>query len=600
MGMFDSVSNIAKGVIKSVTGGAYNPDTGSVNLSPASMLKNQLNGVAQVQSLGQLKGFPSLGAGNKSTSTGNAQADAMITQAQASIDAANIAADASKYVADQSLAASKLGVDAAIKTSQQSAIGGILGAALGAHTTSEQIKQWLPNEVGAATIASYDMAQKWNKTIGMQQAGYQDAAINYDLSGKNGNALYGDAQWNAMKMAQMTKDDTLSSMQMFGIKSPTNPYGVDVTLEGFKEMYSMKDPSSILQVDPQVSAQRQQAFAKWESGMRASGNGLVVDLYKNPQLGGSSILTMKGQDPLLDPSLAPLIKAMMAPPPAEPAKSTTAPSTPNSLTSQISLVGNPLNGANLVGASASTKGSGTTTNNTPPPPTTDWNQVVDSLTKGTTNPMTAQVNKAMQAGLIDKYGMINAGVLMSYIPKELQSAPAFDPYKKLAPAEELKLTDQYNQMMSIQVDPKLLKQDTLGNGVTRTTKLNADGTIASSILTGTMTDMMGNSHDVTMSGMRLQEFYDRQSMIGGKGPLFPGMLAPVTQSELNGTFEPGFYGANVLAKPSMGVKGQPGMAQSTPTQAPKMASIYNSAPTAPANSSQPSGYSGAPLAAGEG
>lgn len=496
-------------------------------------------------------------------------------QAQASLEAAKISANAQ-------IEAAKTQANAAIKTSQNSAMGGIIGAALGAHTTHEEIKQWLPHEVGAATIQSWEMAQKWNKTLTMKQQGFQDVAIDYELSGKQGTALFKDAQWNALEMARLTKQDMLTNARVFGIQSAKNPGGVPLSQQDWIQLNSFKDPKEMLQVDPQVRAQREAAFAQWENTMRSQGKGILVDIYKNPQLGGSSILSMKGKDPLLDPSIAPLLG---------------------------SIAGNGPEGGG-----------------------TNWNQAIDALTKGETNPMTEQIKWAQQAGLVDKYGMINAGVLMSFIPPELQEAPEFNMFRQLSQEEVVRLTDQYDMYSNMANDPKLIQESVVGFGVTRRTKLNADGTIAATALEGYMTDMMGNPVFVSMQGNRLQEFYDRQSMISGMGPLFPGMLAPVTMSDLNGKFEPGFWGANQLAKPNAGVAGQPGQrtaSSKTGGAAPGMQNPYSQtgedgetqervepSTTSQASTEQavpsigtlgkslvnktsaPAGYEGAPLAAG--
>lgn len=502
-------------------------------------------------------------------------------QAQASIEAAKIQANAYTEAA-------KRQSEAAIKSSQNAALGGIIGSALGANTTHEEIKQWLPHETGAATIQSWEMAQKWNKTLSMRQAGFQDVAINYELSGKKGTALFSDAQWNSLEMARLTKQDMMTNARIFGIQSPTNPGGIPMTREDWINMNSLKDPKELLQVDPQVRAQREAAFAKWESDMRSQGKGLLVDIYKNPQLGGSSILSMKGKDPLLDPSLAPLIKQI----------------------------------------SGDAGGSGGT----------NWDQAIGALTKGEKNPMTDQIKWAQQAGLVDKYGMINAGVLMSFIPPELQEAPEFNPRKQLSQQEMVRLADQYDMYANMANDPKLIQEQNVGFGVTRRVKMNPDGTIAATAMEGYMTDMMGNPVFVSMQGNRLQEFYDRQSMIGGMGPLFPGMLAPVTMDDLSGKFEPGFWGNNMMARPNNqsapggnqtssakqvtggGTGGAaPGMqnpysttgddgetqerVEPSTTAAPKTTNAGSSIGTMAAalgtkQSSFPAGYEGAPLAAG--
>lgn len=524
----------------------------------------------------------------------NASMEAARAQASATLEAAKVNAnaqlEAAKVQAQAATEAAKAQADAAIKTSQNAAMGGIIGAALGAHTTTEEIKQWLPSEVAAETMRSWDLAMKWNKTLSMKQAGYQDVAINYELSGKKGQTLFNDAQWNALEMGRRIKQDMMTNIRMFGVQSASNPSGIPISKEDWLNMNSLKDPSEMLKVDPGVAAQRQKEFQQWEAQMRAEGKGILVDIYKNPQLGGSSILTMKGKDPLLDPSLAPLLGSIM---------SDTGP--------------------------GGTAGGGGGVN---------WNQAIDALTKGETNPMTGQIKWAQQNGLIDKYGMINSGVLLSFIPPHLQESPQFNFKKNLTQEEQIALMSQYDQYSNMVNDPKLIREQNVGFGVTRRTKLNPDGTIAASAMEGYMNDAMGNPVWVSVQGNSLKEFYDMKMLAG---PMFPGdrVLAPVTQEEMSGRFEPGFWHQNQFAKPrnkadsfAPGAQGTPQMAGTNPYKPPAEGSTAGAAApgvskppaaaegsegggkNAPATagtlgkalvgqSSMPSGYEGAPLAAGE-
>lgn len=481
----------------------------------------------------------------KADSGAKGTAAAMIAQANAGIKAADIAARASRDVANAQLQGARLTADASIKNAQSAAMGGIIGSALGANTTTEEIKQWLPHEVGAATIQSWDLAQKWNTTLEMRTAGYSNTAIEYELSGKRGTALFNDSQWNTLKMMEQAKKDTMSNVQMFGIKSSSNPYGVDIPPDEWEMMHTFKDPSSLLYADPKVAAQRNSEFSAWESKMRAEGKGLLVDIYKNPQLGGSNLLTMKGKDPLLPADLAPLLS---------------------------SVTGGSTGGTN-------------------------WGQAIAALTKGENNPMSAQIKWAMDNGIVDKYGMINAGALNAHIPPNLMASPEFSLYNEVDGMQKASIADTYNKYASMKVDPKLIREETLGMGVTRKVKLNADGTIAATAMEGSMTDMMGNTHFISMPGTRLQEWYDRQSMINGMGPLFPGMMAPVTDSERSGRFEPGFYGKNQNAVANNGTPGAQMTSEANPTGMAKPKTIEAN-PYKPASGSTPAGYGGAPLAAG--
>lgn len=611
--------------------------------------------------------------------------------------------DAANAQANATLAAGQAQANAAVKSSQNAAMGGILGAALGAHTTHETIKQWLPHEAGAATMQSWEMARMWTKAREMRESGYQESAIQWELGGKKGNDLFTDSQWRSLDMANQTLQDMKHSASVFGIKSASNPAGVSISADDWMNMNSFKDPSELLTVDPQVAAQRQAAFDSWEQQMRQQGNGLVVDIYKNPQLAGSSILTMKGKDPLLDPSLAPLMKGMMKEAPLmQPTASSGfnyggvysvggnqgpgsysggGASVPGAIAGSAfggvmgGIIGSELfredprytpgagspgydvkiektggvkrdakgritsidpNAPGLAGmlspqelkefapmlnaqAAANASNQQIKDFNAANPPT-NWDQAIDALTKGEQNPMTDQIKKAMQIGLVDKYGMVNAGVLQSFIPPELMEPPEFNPKRELSPQEKIALQDQYNKLLEIQVDPKLVREVNQGFGVTKYVKYNEDGTEAASFLEGMMRDpMTGQPINVRMQGSRLQEFYDRMSAIDLMGPTFPGMRAPVTQEQLSGrrptnnlftqwnNGEKG-QGETAAMKQTMGGSQPSQPTQSGPSQKVVQGSSGGGTQQQPSagtlgkslvkQTTQPAGYSGAPLAAG--
>lgn len=563
------------------------------------------------------------------------------------------------------LAIAKMQTDTATATSQQAAMAGVLGAAMGANKTTETIRQWLPHEVGAATLQSWELAEKWNTTRTMREQGYQDVAINYQLQGKNYKALFSDAQWNSLQMAKLTQKDMMSNAGIFGVKSDKNPFGVNLSRDEWIKLNSFKDPSEMLKVDPRVAAQRQQQFAEWERQMRASGNGMVVDIYKNPQLGGSTILTMKGKDPLIDPRLMPLLENMMTT--TQSGDPIYAPKKTQTHTQPLSTMEREMkarqleqqakgihrkddasNGRyNQMMSDAQRIRAGSLSPGASTYQTTSGGELIGfgpnkvtkpdmsklmGLTEPEHTPHRAEIERLQKSGLIDKYGMINAGVLMSYIPPELTQAPEFNMFRELNEQEMVRLTDQYNQLGDVALDPKLIQQQNLGFGAVRTTRLNPDGTIMSQMVEMDMIDMMGNTFKGSITGGSLQAAYDRQSIISGMGPLFPGRLAPVTEEQKSGQFEPGFWGPNVLARPATGMPGQPGERKAAQQAKPQMATATDpyktagatqspvagsgtktagSAPSgAPATagtlgkalvtrSEMPAGYDAAPLAAGE-
>lgn len=656
MGLFGDVGNAISHVVGGgaaiATGGLYNPRNGSIGLGNATSGGVLTNGLGyQAEGLGI---DPITGKPKQPAAPGGTPMDAaLMSQLQAELGIANINANAMQNVANTQADAQRQMAQAGVQQSRQSAIGMIIGAAMGAHQTSEQIKQWLPHESGAAAIKSYELAQKWNTTISMKQQGYQDVAINYALNNKDGRALWRDPQWNAMKMAEDLKKDTLTNLQMFGVKSDKNPNGVAISPEDYIELMSFKPADSILKIDPAVAQQRNKAFEDWEAKMRKDGLGMIVDMYKNPQLSGTSILSMKGPEPIIDPQLAPLLNAMSG---GDPKMDSLIKAGTNPQQQEESMFDqyrsdpklNPISAASYkptgekpgVDVASLTNSNNFNAElkklnaqyagrqNTPEyqaayqqlvsrKSNTDlqnnqaaqdaanmnsaWSQVMNG---GQGNPKTEEIKRLQEMGVIDKYGMVNGGVLMSFIPPELTAAPEFSTNRQIGDKEKAMLMDEYNKFANTPVDPKNIKTEALGQGVTRKTLLNADGTIAGSMMEGYMQNAMGESVFVSMSGTRLQNWYDKMTQINGLGPLFPGIMAPVTDSELNGTFEPGFWNQ------------QPG----APTYKPMSANGQNSKPqgdsrmqqeqelpTAPkplkqttkvSSSKVPAGYAGAPLAAG--
>lgn len=388
-------------------------------------------------------------------------ANAQAAQAAAALEAAKIQADSANKIAQAQLEASKAASEAAIKAAKMSATAGIMAASLGQNTTTEEIIRRLPVESGAATIQSYELAQQWNTNLEMTTQGYQPVAINYKTSGNSGQELHKDPVWNTLYMENQVKNAALSAAQLMGIQSSTNPYGAPITWDQFLYLNSLKRPEDMLTVDPAVTAARERDYAAWQSQMNAQGLGMIVDLYKNPQLAGQSIEGMIGEK------------------------------TPVGVTFDAN--DNPI----ISGGEY---------------PDTQYGD---------------QIAKLKEMGIVDANNMINGGALLQYIPANLREAPKFDPLRKLSQQEVIGLQDQYNALMNKVVDPKLIKQEGLGFGVTKTTIFNNDGSVADSYLTGQMYMADGSVlPSGVLRGTRLQEWYDFQGLADKMGPSFPGMAAP--------------------------------------------------------------------------
>ncbi len=458
--------------------------------------------------------------------------------------------------------------EATMRASRDSAVAGVIGAALGAHTTTEQIKQLLPVESGSATLQSYDLAEKWNTTLQMKTQGYSNTAIDYALSGNNYRALYKDSKMNSAMFIENQKKDLISSLQTFGIQSAGNPSGIAMSADEFIRMHSVKDAKSMLEVDPALAKQREEEFAKWERDMRMQGKGLLVDMYKNPQLAGSNILAMKGPDPLIPKEMQPLLSAVA--------------------------------------------GGGQQGN-------VNWADVMKQMNSGVESENTKQIKWAMDNGIIDKYGQINGGALLQNVPPDLQKPLAYDPHRVLSPEETATLMNDYNKLSQIVVDPKLIREQQLGMGVVARTKLNADGTVSGKFMSGYMTDSTGAQIQVTVQGDNMNDWMRKQTdAMSGLGPLFPqffamkgasdgdrtkeltNQLATANQGNKNNYMSTDAVGAQ---QQKQAAEGQPAPQVTVPGTTPKKAPTNNGAvgqvvtPQTQA-STPPSGYSGAPLAAG--
>ena len=159
-----------------------------------------------------------------------------------------------------------------------------------------------------------------------------------------------------------------------------------------------------------------------------------------------------------------------------------------------------------------------------------WDEAINALTKGEKNKYTKPIEELQKMGVIDRETLrVNGAALAKMIPPELLQAPQFNMYRELSPQEKIALTDEYNRLAELQVDPKLVRSEAMGDGKVRKILLNQDGTRAASMIEGYAMDAMGNTHYMTVAGHRTQDFYDRASQISGYHPLMPGYRAPITR-----------------------------------------------------------------------
>jgi hypothetical protein len=493
------------------------------------------------------------------------QANALNAQAQAQLEAAKVTANAQ-------IESTRMQTDAAIKASRDAMKAAIQSAALSQEQRIETVIRRLPHESGAATMASFDMAQQWEGYRSMMM--YQDVAKEYMTSGKDGRVLHKDPVWNTLNMMDQLKQTALSTTEMVGIRSASNPGGIPLSWEDYKDLHTYKDPDEMLKVDPAVQQKYEADYAKWRSSMYSTAEGkLIVDMYENPQLAGQGIEGLLGtKQPI-----------------------------------QVDDSGNVSGG------------------------------------KWSNSGMSKTIDGLKQKGIIDANNMINGGALLNAIPKELRQAPTFNPKKDLSPEDETRLRDRYNNLVTNKAwDPKNIREEYMGYGVTRHTYFNADGTIANQFMSGEMSLADGSvSGQVMIQGASLTEWDKFQGLADGMGPSMPGMfrigmnemdpsqlaksnMAPNAQSR--GT-APQSFGMPNLGAPTSGAASRtasnPYQAEMVGNGAPEPSAARDVTPTninsgtkisqmsqkligAPKGTDNaikpavmPSGYEGAPLGAGE-
>lgn len=454
------------------------------------------------------------------------------------------------------------------RAARDTGIASIIGAAIGANTTTKEIKERLPHERMAAGMMAIEAQQKWDTVREMTESGYSNVAIEYALQGKSYRALYSDAAYSDQMMKTEQRKNMLQNIQMFGVKSGSNPYGADITPDQWIGMHSLKDPKQMLEVDPAIAAERQQAMEKWAQEMRRTGKGVLVDLYLNP---GKNANSIKGPDPLIPDSVMPLIQSI---------------------------------------AGDAPKGG------------TDYSEVIKAMNRGEDTPQTREIKWAIKQGIIDEFGNVDLGSIQSMIPPELKKPIDFNPYRELSEQEKAKLLDDYNKFSAMKVDPKLVMERQLGMGVAEKVKLNPDGTVAGKVLEGYMTSPTGEQIYMTIPNGSLQDWKTKETqMLSGLGPLFPGQYALSTQDERNGKMA--HSRTNQLAVANQGNAGPvmtrpdnpygsgqtqsyTGGAQTYKPELKNSSPMIGSSPNtgtpakpAPANSNPAASVGGAPLAAGD-
>jgi hypothetical protein len=557
----------------------------------------------------------------------NRQASAAENASSADAQARIAESQALSHQADVGLEAARETGAANVKASENSMKAAITAAALGQTSTTDTVQHLSPVQLGANAIASYDMALKWNKFMQLTEQGYQAGAKNWLMAGKDGKVLYKDPTYNLLSMGQQVKDASLAAMQLVGIKSPSNPYGVQMDEKQFMTMMAMKHPEDMLEPSAQDKATYQARYNAW-----AASHPLEASLLKDPQqnlkdqMGDKSPISVDDQGNVTGgtyqgqghAAVAASGKGATAGTGLDPSKTWYEPSDPAARGAgwQISYEAKPgyqvMNGDERAYSQAAN----------PWTPGTESTYKPGSAAVADSGKYATE-QSALKAGYINKDGMIDMGAVMASMPPDLLDPPEFSTVNKLTADQQKAYHEQFQTYQNTMLDPKLVSVQNKGYGVNAITVKNADGTIAGQYMTGLLRNAQGGQSMQTIAGSTLREWDDFQAQADNMGPGWVGMA----RSGPRGSETPGgmtAMGSSLDGMPKLGPPGADGSGASLPAynsfnpyqsssaQAPQAnpAAPSGSQPApsslggtlksvgGEADSGTPAGYSGAPLAAG--
>ncbi|UOF79076.1 hypothetical protein [Caudoviricetes sp.] len=129
-------------------------------------------------------------------------------------------------------------------------------------------------------------------------------------------------------------------------------------------------------------------------------------------------------------------------------------------------------------------------------------------------------------GVIDAQWNVVQGEVIEFVEDfqaDLMESRTLQP---MSDADKIKYADEYNAGILRKVDPKLVRIEEMGEGVTRTTVFNADGkTVASIFLSGSLKLPNGQTMDnVTLSGSTLADWKKYQATVDKTGTIFSDTL----------------------------------------------------------------------------
>lgn len=131
------------------------------------------------------------------------------------------------------------------------------------------------------------------------------------------------------------------------------------------------------------------------------------------------------------------------------------------------------------------------------------------------------IKELMAKGLVNSNMVVNQGQLAKQYAKLQESLIQNRTTTPLTPELTDKLRTEYLQLSEKDVDPKMIKETSMGDGTTRLQFLNADGTVAGSVLSGNMRLPNGQVvHGVDVIGSAYSDWKAVQKMVDGTGDLF--------------------------------------------------------------------------------
>jgi hypothetical protein len=183
------------------------------------------------------------------------------------------------------------------------------------------------------------------------------------------------------------------------------------------------------------------------------------------------------------------------------------------------------------------------------------------------------INYWKTQGVIDAQMNVNQGQLLDHMEKFQVGLIQNRTMQPMSPDQQIGYKDAYTASAGKVVDPKLVKIEDLGDGVQRTTIMNADGTTpAGSFLSGSITLPNGQTVDkVSFQGANRKDWAQYQQAADRTGSLFSDAfnagaderdVTPASQgggsggggskAGAGGATPPGYKGASLSGGPSMG------------------------------------------------